>query len=234
MIKLILVCLLSFAFACDVVDTRPKYISDVKKSSYELEYIKEIGPKNLRSSFLKANNLSIEGRNIPTSNGMYSVNEYQKITIVNETLRFEVTQNVIIVLPENKYYPYYSLTIGAVGFSKMEIVEATVEPKIDVTISFNENSKNFRVTGKFFNGYNISLRYVYITTNNNLFYKSQYVTVGGSYGICKVSFEAEGDSIILGTKNNYLPFDGEKIYYSQSCPEEDFTDFVIITRYAAK
>ena len=232
--KLIIICLIVFAFPCDGVDTRPKYISDVKKSSYQLEYIKESGPKNLRSSFLQANSLSIEGRNIPTSDGMYTVNEYQKITIVNDTLRFEVTQNVITVLPENTYYPYYPLTIGAIGFSKMEIVEATIEPKIDVVVSFDENSKSFGISGKFFNGYNISLRYVYITTNNNLFYKSQYVTVGGSYGICKVSFEAEGDSVILGTKNNYLPFDGKKIYYSQSCPEEDFTDYVIITRYAAK
>ena len=40
--------------------------------------------------------------------------------------------------------------------------------------------------------------------------------------------------LLLGTKNNYLPFDGHKIYYSQSCPEKSFTDYVIITRYAAK
>ena len=119
----------------------------------------------------------------------------------------------------------------------MEIVEATMEPDEGVEVNFSENSKSFSLSGKFRNGYVISLRYVYITTNKDLFYKSQYITVGSNgknYGICKVTFEAEGDCVLLGTKENLLPFNGQKIDYSQDCPEKQFTDYVIITRYGAK
>ena len=189
---------------------------------------------------LKANSIfsEVPGRNIPTSNGIYNVNEYQNIQIDGDTLTFEVTEKLYVVLSSSSmFYRSYSLSIGAVGFSKMVSVEATQEPEGEIEVIFSENSKSFQLKGKWNDGTIISLRYVYICTNKDLFYKSQYITVGSqgeSYGICKVSFEAKGDTILLGTKENLLPFDGNKIYYEQACPEKEFTDYAIITRYGAK
>jgi hypothetical protein len=108
------------------------------------------------------------------------------------------------------------MSIGAVGFTKMEIVEASLDVgEGEVTVSYSQNSKSFELGGKFYNGYIINLRYVYLTTNTDIFYKSQYITVNSNnkeYGICKVSFEAEGDLIILGTNENLLPYKDGKVY----------------------
>ncbi len=236
--QFLFICFISIILSCSYIDTRPKYVSATQNISVELSDDKTIDYNNLKTFNLNLNEFQISGRQIPTSNGLHKVDEYQKIKINGDTLTFEVTLKLYVVMSSSSsYYSGYSMTIGAVGFSKMEIVEATMEPNEPVEVSFSENSKSFSLSGVFRNGYIISLRYVYITTNTDLFYKSQYVTVGSKgeyYGICKVTFEAEGDSIILGTKNNLLTFDGSKVDYSQDCPEEQFTDYIIITRYGAK
>ena len=232
--QFLLISFISVILASNYIDTRPKYVSDTSSFSYELSYEPFSGKLK---TILKSSEIELNGRQIPSSQGIYIVDEYQKITINGDTLTFEVTNKLYIVLEAGYYYPSYSYSIGAVGFLKMETVEATMEPNEDIEVSFSENSKSFKLLGTFYNGYIISLRYVYITSNKDLFYKSQYVTVsprGERYGVCKVIFEAEGDTIILGTIENLLPFDGQKIDYSQDCPENEFTDYVIITRYAAK
>ena len=225
--SLILICLISLSISCGQIDTRPKYISASSTLSTEIG----IAPMNLQIkdnlANLKANSIfsEVPGRNIPTSNGIYNVNEYQNIQIDGDTLTFEVTEKLYVVLSSSSmFYRSYSLSIGAVGFSKMVSVEATQEPEGEIEVIFSENSKSIELNGKWNDGTIISLRYVYICTNKDLFYKSQYITVGSqgeSYGICKVSFEAKGDTILLGTKENLLPFDGNKIYYEQACPEKE-------------
>ena len=235
--QFLFICFISIILSCGRLDTRPKYISATQNISVELSDDKTIDYSNLKTFNFNLNEFKISGRQIPTSNSLHKVDEYQKIKINGDTLTFEVTLKLYVVISSSSYYSRYIMTIGAVGFSKMEIVEATMEPNEAVEVSFSENSITFSLSGVFRNGYIISLRYVYITTNTDLFYKSQYVTVGSKgeyYGICKVTFEAEGDSIILGTKNNLLTFDGSKVDYSQDCPEEEFTDYIIITRYGAK
>ena len=236
--SLILLCLISLSISCGQIDTRPKYIS---ATSTTLEAEMEIAPMNLqiKDNFkLDPIFLEVSGRNIPTSKGIYSVDEYQNIQINGDTLTFEVTEKLYVVHSSSTgYYYTKSMTIGAVGFSKMVTVEATQEPEGKIEVIFSEDSESFRLNGEWFNGTIISLRYVYICTNKDLFYKSQFITVGSQgkrYGICKVSFEAKGDTILLGTIDNLLPFDGNKIYYEQACPETEFTDYAIITRYGAK
>ena len=93
---------------------------------------------------LKANSIfsEVPGRNIPTSNGIYNVNEYQNIQIDGDTLTFEVTEKLYVVLSSSSmFYRSYSLSIGAVGFSKMVSVEATQEPEGEIEVIFSENSK---------------------------------------------------------------------------------------------
>ena len=235
--SLILLCLISLSISCGQIDTRPKYISATSIQATEMA----IAPMNLQ---IKDNLKSapkffeVSGRNIPTSDDIYVVDEYQNIQINGDTLTFEVTEKLYVVLSSSTgYYSTYSMTIGAVGFSKMVTVEATQEPEGEIEVEFSENSKSIKLKGKFQNGVIISLRYVYNCINKDLFYKSQYITVGSKgerYGICKVSFEAKGDTILLGTKDNLLPFDGNKIYYEEACPETEFKDYAIITRYGAK
>ena len=235
--SLILLCLISLSISCGQIDTRPKYIS---ATSTTLEAEMAIAPMNLQ---IKDNLKSapkffeVSGRSIPTSNGIHSVDEYQNIQINGDTLTFEVTEKLYVVLSSSGFYPGINKRIGAVGFSKMVTVEATQEPEGEIEVVFSEDSESFELKGEWFNGTIISLRYVYICTNKDLFYKSQFITVGSQgkkYGICKVSFEAIGDTILLGTKDNLLPFDGDKIYYEEACPETEFKDYAIITRYGAK
>ena len=219
--SLILLCLISLSISCGQIDTRPKYIS---ATSTTLEAEMAIAPMNLQ---IKDNLKSapkffeVSGRSIPTSNGIHSVDEYQNIQINGDTLTFEVTEKLYVVLSSSGFYPGITKRIGAVGFSKMVTVEATQEPEGEIEVVFREDSESFELKGEWYDGTIISLRYVYICTNKDLFYKSQYITVGSQgkkYGICKVSFEAKGDTILLGTKDNLLPFDGNKIYYEQACP----------------
>ena len=235
--SLILLCLISLSISCGQIDTRPKYIS---ATSTTLEAEMAIAPMNLQ---IKDNLKSapkffeVSGRSIPTSNGIHSVDEYQNIQIDGDTLTFEVTEKLYVVNSPGYYYKSSTMSIGAVGFSKMVTVEATQEPEGEIEVVFREDSESFELKGKWFDGTIISLRYVYNCINKDLFYKSQYITVGSQgkkYGICKVSFEAKGDTVLLGTKDNLLPFDGDKIYYEEACPEKEFTDYAIITRYGAK
>ena len=232
-----MLCLISLSISCGQIDTRPKYIS---ATSTTLEAEMAIAPMNLQ---IKDNLKSapkffeVSGRSIPTSNGIHSVDEYQNIQIDGDTLTFEVTEKLYVVNSPGYYYKSSTMSIGAVGFSKMVTVEATQEPEGEIEVVFREDSESFELKGKWFDGTIISLRYVYNCINKDLFYKSQYITVGSQgkkYGICKVSFEAKGDTVLLGTKDNLLPFDGDKIYYEEACPEKEFTDYAIITRYGAK
>jgi len=235
---LILLCLISLSISCGQIDTRPKYISATPTT---LEAEMAIAPMNLQiKDNLKADPILFEvpGRSIPTSNGIHSVNESQNIQINGDNLTFEVTEKLYIVLSSSgQYYPKISKIISAIGFSKLVKVEATQEGVGEIEVKFSEDSELFELIGEFQNGAIISLRYVYNCINKDLFYKSQFIRVGSKgerYGICKVSFEAKGDTILLGSRDNLLPFDGNKIYYEQPCPEEQFTDYAIITRYGAK
>ena len=129
------------------------------------------------------------------------------------------------------------MSIKTVGFSEMVSVEATYRNGNKVNVEFPKYTAEFTIRGRFANGEIVSLKYVYIAKNYNLFYKSQSITVGTKgeyYGKCKVDFEVEGDFIILGTKSHTLQFDGEKVYYEDACPDTEFTDYVILSKYAAK
>ena len=52
------------------------------------------------------------------------------------------------------------------------------------------------------------------------------------YGICKLSFEVEGNLEILGTMEKLLPFEKNKIYYEEECPDKNLIDYVVISRSA--
>ena len=93
----LLISFISITLACNYTDTRPKYIFDVSNDSKELKYEKISG--NFKT-VLKSSELKINGRPIPTSNGIYNVDEYQKITINCDTLTFEVTNKLYIVVSE--------------------------------------------------------------------------------------------------------------------------------------
>ena len=88
--SLILICLISLSISCGQIDTRPKYISASSTLSTEMG----IAPINFLlkedSDKLKAEPIlfDIPGRNIPTSDGVYDVNEYQNIQINGDTLTF--------------------------------------------------------------------------------------------------------------------------------------------------
>jgi len=140
---LILICLISLSISCGQIDTRPKYISASSTLSTEMG----IAPINFLlkedSDKLKAEPIlfDIPGRNIPTSDGVYDVNEYQNIQINGDTLTFEVTEKLYVVISGSYYYTTRTMTIGAVGFSKMVSVEATQEPEGEIEVIFSENSK---------------------------------------------------------------------------------------------
>ena len=121
----------------------------------------------------------------------------------------------------------------------METIRAFLENEgKEEQIDYQENSPKFTINGILFDGDIISLRYTYICYSKDLFTKFIPLVISKNqeqkYGTCKLTFEAEGDLTILGTMNNNVAFDGEKIYYENECPEGEFIDYVVLTRYAAQ
>ena len=124
-------------------------------------------------------------------------------------------------------------------FIKMETIRAFLEKEgKEEQIDYQENSPKFTINGILFDGDIISLRYTYICYSKDLFTKFIPLVISKNqeqkYGTCKLTFEAEGDLTILGTMNNNIAFDGEKIFYEKECPEGEFIDYVVLTRYAAQ
>ena len=187
----------------------------------------------------KRKNFDIKGRKLPTEKGIYIVDNYQKIKIISDFIRYEVTQKLYVVSTMGIAFNSVSIEAEVNGdFIKMETIRAFLENEgKEEQINYQENSPKFTINGILFDGDIISLRYTYICYNKDLFTKFIPLVISKKepkYGICKLSFEAEGDIVILGTMNNNLPFDGVKIYYEHECPEREFIDYVVLTRYAAQ
>jgi len=187
----------------------------------------------------KRKNFDIKGRKLPTEHGIYNVDNYQKIKIIGDFIKYEVFQKLYVV--STMGIAFKSISIEAEvndEFIKMETVKAFLENEgKEEQIYYQENSPKFTINGILFDGDIISLRYTYICYNKELFTKFIPLVISKKepkYGICKLSFEAEGDIEILGTMNNKLHFDGEKIYYEHECPEGEFIDYVVLTRNAAQ
>ena len=156
-------------------------------------------------------------------------------------MTYEITQKLYIVLPNGRAIGSISIEANGHGdFIKMEEIEATLLPEgTDVKISHSGNSPKFWLNGIWFNGDIIFLRYVFTSycDKRELFTTFQTLAVVKSeprYGICKLSFETEGDLVILGTMEKILPFEKNKIYYEQECPEHDLIDYVVISRLSAR
>ena len=187
----------------------------------------------------KRKNFDIKGRKLPTEKGIYIVDNYQKIKIISDFIRYEVTQKLYVVSTMGIAFNSVSIEAEVNGdFIKMETIRAFLENEgKEEQINYQENSPKFTINGILFDGDIISLRYTYICYSKDLFTKFIPLAISKKepkYGICKLSFEAEGNIVILGTMNNNLPFDGEKIYYEHECPEGEFIDYVVLTRYAVQ
>jgi hypothetical protein len=153
-------------------------------------------------------------------------------------LTYEVTQQLYIVLPKGRAIGTISIDANGYGdFIKMEKIEANLLPEGNVRITYFENSPKFWLNGIWFNGDIISLKYVFTCycDKRELFTTFQTLAVVNwepRYGICKLSFEVEGDLVILGTMEKLLPFEKNKIYYEQECPDKNLIDYVVISRSA--
>ena len=206
----------------------------------EFEFFSD--PKKLISYKTKnenRKNFEIKGRKLPTEYGIYNVDNSQKIKIIGDFIKYEVIQKLYVVSTMGRAFKSISIEAEVTGeFIKMETIRAFLEnDEKEEQINYLENSPKFTINGIYFDGDIISLRYTYICYNKDLFTKFIPLVVSKNepkYGICKLIFEAEGDIAILGTMNNNLHFDGEKIYYQHECPEGEFIDYVVLTRYSAK
>ena len=187
----------------------------------------------------KKKNFDIKGRKLPTEYGIYSVDNHQKIKIIGDFIKYEVNQKLYVVSTMGRAFNSISIEVEVAGeFIKMETIRAFLENEgKEEQINYQENSPKFTINGILFDGDIISLRYTYICYIKDLFTKFIPLVISKQepkYGICKLSFETEGDITILGTMNNNLPFDGEKIYYEHECPEGELIDYAVLTRYAAQ
>ena len=184
-------------------------------------------------------NFDIKGRKLPTEYGIYNVDRIQKIKIIGDFIKYEVIQKLYVVSTMGRAFNSVSIEAEVTGeFIKMEKIRAVLEKEgKEEQINYQENSPKFTINGILFDGDIISLRYSYICYNKDLFIKFIPLVISKqdpNYGICKLTFETEGDVTILGTMNNNLAFDGGKIYYERECPEGEFIDYAVLTRYAAQ
>ena len=184
-------------------------------------------------------NFDIKGRKLPTEYGIYIVDNSQKIKIIGDFIKYEVTEKLYVVSTMGRTFNYISMEAEVTGeFIKMETIRAFLEKEgKEEQINYQENSPKFTINGILFDGDIISLRYTYICYSKDLFTKFIPLVISKNepkYGICKLTFEAEGDITILGTMNNKLNFDGEKIIYQHICPEDELVDYVVLTRFAAR
>ena len=188
----------------------------------------------------KRKNFDIKGRKLPTEYGIYNVDNSQKIKIIGDFIKYEVTQKLYVVSTMGIAFNSISVEAEVTGeFIKMETIRAFLEKEgKEEQIDYQENSPKFTINGILFDGDIISLRYTYICYSKDLFTKFIPLVISKNqeqkYGTCKLTFEAEGDLTILGTMNNNIAFDGEKIFYEKECPEGEFIDYVVLTRYAAQ
>jgi hypothetical protein len=188
----------------------------------------------------KRKNFDIKGRKLPTEYGIYNVDNSQKIKIIGDFIKYEVTQKLYVVSTMGIAFNSISIEAEVTGeFIKMETIRAFLEKEgKEEQIDYQENSPKFTINGILFDGDIISLRYTYICYSKDLFTKFIPLVISKNqeqkYGTCKLTFEAEGDLTILGTMNNNIAFDGEKIFYEKECPEGEFIDYVVLTRYAAQ
>ena len=187
----------------------------------------------------KRKNFDIKGRKLPTEYGIYNVDNSQKIKIIGDFIKYEVTQKLYVVSTMGIAFNSISIEAEVTGeFIKMETIRAFLEKEgKEEQINYQENSPKFTINGILFDGDIISLRYTYICYSKDLFTKFIPLVISKNepkYGICKLTFEAEGDITILGTMNNKLNFDGEKIIYQDICPEDELIDYAVLTRYAAR
>ena len=188
----------------------------------------------------KRKNFDIKGRKLPTEYGIYNVDNSQKIKIIGDFIKYEVSQKLYVVSTMGIAFNSISVEAEVTGeFIKMETIRAFLEKEgKEEQIDYQENSPKFTINGILFDGDIISLRYTYICYSKDLFAKFIPLVISKNqdqkYGTCKLTFEAEGDITVLGTMNNNLVFDGEKIIYEKECPEGDFIDYVVLTRHAAQ
>ena len=188
----------------------------------------------------KRKNFDIKGRKLPTEYGIYNVDNSQKIKIIGDFIKYEVTQKLYVVSTMGIAFNSISVEAEVTGeFIKMETIRAFLEKEgKEEQIDYQENSPKFTINGILFDGDIISLRYTYICYSKDLFTKFIPLVISKNqeqkYGTCKLTFETEGDLTILGTMNNNIAFDGEKIFYEKECPEGEFIDYVVLTRYAAQ
>ena len=215
-------------------------ISSKQNTPNEFEFFS--APKKLISYKTKKENkenFDIKGRKLPTEYGIYIVDDNQKIKIVGDFIKYEVSQKLYVVSTMGRAFNSISIEAEINGeFIKLETIKAYLENEgKEARINYSQNSPKFTINEIFFDGDIISLRYTYICYNKDLFTKFLPLVVSKKepkYGICKLTFEAEGDIVILGTMNNNLPFDGEKIYYQNDCPQGELIDYVVLTRYSAR
>ena len=230
--KLIFISFLSLILTHNFADLRnfmkkppmPKDIIELKESSQT---------QNNKSSEGLENNIQINGRDIPTNYGIYITDNYQKITISDYKVYFDISQKLYSVCSPSSYnIQYYIYTDGKP--LDLTVVEVSLQGKGQVNPLMDDQKTYIKLVGFFYNGDIITIRYTYYQNLNYRFYIQFPLIVYNYYGICKLSLEVGDDFSILGTMNGTLPLVNKKIYYENACPEKSFVEYAIVSPYAVR